>query len=181
MEVLSMKSWVFAAFLISGCALVACGDNSTDPPSNGSTATSGSTSSGGDGGNGGNGGNGGSGGNGGEGGASTTSSSSTGTPICDDTEDTCGRDTNTGCYKCATSGPCKEIFDACVKDKDGPCFKLASCLDGCSEDDDPAACTEECRTANADAVEAYDAIAKCTVCQECPESCSAADEPLCQQ
>ncbi|WP_438024381.1 hypothetical protein [Sorangium sp. So ce233] len=173
-----MKSWVFAAFLISGCALVACGDNSTDPPSNGSTTTSGSTSSGGDGGNGG-GGNGGNGGNGGEGGASTTSSSSTGTPTCEDTEDTCGRDTNTGCYKCAADGPCKEIINACVKDT--ACFALVSCLDPCSEQEDPAACDEECRTEHADVVEAHDAMAKCTICQECPESCGAAEQPFCQQ
>ncbi|WP_437732269.1 hypothetical protein [Sorangium sp. So ce1335] len=178
-----MKSWVFAAFLISGCALVACGDNSADPPKTGTT--SGSTGSGGNGGTGGsggsgNGGSGGEGGQGGQGGAGTTSSSSTGIPTCQDTEDTCGRDTNTGCYKCATDGPCKEILDACLKDKDGPCFKLATCLDGCSEKADPAACTEECRTVDADVVEAYDAIAKCTVCQECPDSCGAADEPLCQ-
>lgn len=180
-----MKSWVFAAFLISGCALVACGDNSTDPPSNGSTTSSGSTGSGGSGGNGGDGGGGGgnggggNGGSGGEAGASATSSSSTGIPTCDDTEDTCGRDTNTGCYKCAADGPCNDIIDACVKD--AACFKLVRCLDRCPDVEDPAACTETCRTENADVVEAYDAIAKCTICQECPESCGAAEEPLCQQ
>ncbi|WP_437875671.1 hypothetical protein [Sorangium sp. So ce513] len=178
-----MKSWVFAAVLISGCALVACGDNSTDPPNAGATSSgsAGSSGSGGNGGggNGGNGGGGGNGGSGGEAGASSTSSSSTGIPICDDTEDTCGRDTNTGCYKCAFDGACKATIEACVKDT--ACFRLVRCLDRCSDAEDPAACAETCRTDNADVVELHDAMDKCTICQECPDSCGAAENPLCQE
>ncbi|WP_437525765.1 hypothetical protein WME79_39540 [Sorangium sp. So ce726] len=177
-----MKSWVFAAVLISGCALVACGDDgNTSSGSSTSSSSSGSSSSGGgsggNGGNGGNGGSGGSGGAGGEGGASATSTSSTGTPTCDDTEDTCGRDTNTGCYKCAIDGPCKEVRKACVDSSD--CIDLVVCIDGCAEEEDPAACIETCRTDNAAGVAAYDALLTCTVCEECAESCDAAGEPVC--
>ncbi|MDC0684702.1 hypothetical protein [Sorangium atrum] len=178
-----MKSWVFAAVLISGCALVACGDDGNTPSGSSTTSSSGSSSSGGGngsgggGGNGGNGGSGGSGGAGGEGGASATSTSSTGTPTCDDTTDTCGRDTNTGCYKCAVDGPCKEVRKACVDSSD--CRALVVCIDGCAAEADPAACIETCRTDNAAGVEAYDALLTCTVCEECAERCDAAGEPVC--
>ncbi|KYF85990.1 hypothetical protein BE17_08215 [Sorangium cellulosum] len=176
-----MKSWVFAAFLISGCALVACGDdgNTATGGTTGTTGTTGTGGSGGSGGSGGNGGSGGDGGSGGNGGSSTTSSSSTGTPTCDETTDTCGRDDNTGCYKCAAEGPCKETIDNCVKDRD--CFALVRCLDRCTGEEDPAACAEQCRTDNAAVVEAYDAMAQCTICQECAENCAASEEPLCQE
>lgn len=177
-----MKSWVFAAFLISGCALVACGDDNTDPQastSSGSGSGSGSGGSGASGGSGGNGGNGGGGGSGGEAGASTTSSSSTGTPTCDDETDTCGSDTNTGCYKCAADDACSEFIDACVDDQEGPCFALALCVDDCSKEEDPATCVDECRTANEAGVEAYDAVTKCIVCEQCAERCGASEEPLC--
>ncbi|WP_437481296.1 hypothetical protein WME75_37290 [Sorangium sp. So ce1014] len=187
-----MKSWVFAAFLISGCALVACGDDNSNPPSTGSTASgsgSGSGGSGASGGSGGNGGEGGNGGSGGDGGASTTSSSSTGTPTptCDDETDTCGSDTNTGCYKCAAEGACSDVLDNCRgRNGDGgngggptPCIALASCMDGCSKEEDPATCVEECRTANEAGVEAYDAVTKCIVCEQCANNCGASEEPLC--
>jgi hypothetical protein len=177
-----MKSWVFAAVLISGCALVACGDDgTTSSGSSTTTSSSGSSSSGGGGGNGGgnggNGGNGGSGGAGGEGGASATSTSSTGTPTCDDTEDTCGRDTNKGCYKCAVDGPCKEVHQGCVDSDD--CIDVVVCIAECAAEEDPATCIETCRTDNAAGVEAYDALITCTVCEECAESCDAAGEPVC--
>jgi hypothetical protein len=177
-----MKSWVFAAVLISGCALVACGDDGTTSSGSSTTSSSGSSSSGGGGngggnGGGGNGGNGGNGGAGGEGGASATSTSSTGTPTCDDTEDTCGRDTNTGCYKCAVDGPCKEVHQGCVDSDD--CIDLVVCIAECAGEEEPATCIETCRTDNAAGVEAYDALLTCTVCEECAESCDAAGEPVC--
>ncbi|WP_437276972.1 hypothetical protein WME90_37865 [Sorangium sp. So ce375] len=178
-----MKSWVFAAFLISGCALVACGDDGNPSSSNSTTTTSssGSSSSGASGGNGGDGGNGGGaggeGGAGGGGGASATSSSSTGTPTCDETTDTCGRDTNTGCYKCAIDGPCKEVRQACVASDE--CKALVVCIAECAQQEDPATCIETCRTDNEAAVEAYDAFITCAVCEECADSCDAAGEPVC--
>lgn len=176
-----MKSWVFAAFLISGCALVACGDDSTGQSTSSSSSSTGgsggSGASGGSGGNGGVGGEGGNGGSGGEAGASTTSSSSTGIPTCDDTTDTCGSDNNTGCYKCAAEDVCKEFIDACVADE--ACLDVVKCIDRCSEEEDPATCVEECRTANEAAVETYDAIAKCTICEQCAKNCGASEEPLC--
>ncbi|WP_437588068.1 hypothetical protein [Sorangium sp. So ce1000] len=180
-----MKSWVFAAFLISGCALVACSDDGDTPSSSSTTSSSGSSTSGGNGGNGGSGGGGsngggGNGGGGGEAGASATSSSSTGTPpTCDDTTDTCGRDDNTGCYKCATDGPCKEVRQSCVDSKE--CRALVKCIGDCGEDADPATCIETCRTTNAVAVDAYDAFITCTVCEECAERCDAGGEPVCNQ
>ncbi|XXX82795.1 hypothetical protein WMF30_45925 [Sorangium sp. So ce134] len=186
MEVLGMKSWVFAAVLISGCALVACGDDGSTT-SNGSTGSPGSGSggsgaSGGNGGNGGNGGDGGSGGTGGDGGASTASSSSTGNPpTCDDETDTChGDNTNTGCYECAAADDvCGEFIDACVADLEGPCIALASCIEDCSEAEDPDTCVDECRTANEAGVEAYDAITNCIICEQCAKNCGASEEPVC--
>ncbi|WP_437568781.1 hypothetical protein [Sorangium sp. So ce542] len=179
-----MKSWVFAAFLISGCALVACGDDNTDPPNNGTTSSSngsgGSGASGGNGGNGGSGGDAGGGGSGGDGGASTTSSSSTGIPTCDDTTDACGSDDGTGCYKCAADDACKDFIDACVDDDaDMGCFDLVKCVDRCSDEEDPATCIDDCRTENEAGVEAYDAITKCIVCEQCAQNCGASEEPLC--
>ncbi|AUX36542.1 MULTISPECIES: hypothetical protein [Sorangium] len=177
-----MKSWVFAAFLISGCALVACGDDNTDPPNTGTTTSSsnGSGGSGTSGGNGGNGGEAGGGGSGGDGGAGAASSSSTGIPTCDDTTDECGRSDNSGCYKCATDGPCKEALDSCVSDREqGGCLKLAQCVDKCSDEAEPETCIEGCRTDHANGVEAFDALIQCTICQECADSCGASEEPLC--
>ncbi|XXX79428.1 hypothetical protein WMF30_11695 [Sorangium sp. So ce134] len=107
-----------------------------------------------------------------------TSSTAAGTPACDDETDTCGSDTNTGCFKCAMAGPCYEFREACLADDD--CIALFGCVGDCSEEDDPASCIEECRMDHETAVEIYDAIAKCTICEQCAYTCDAANEPVCQ-
>lgn len=178
-----MKSWVFAAFLISVCALAACDDGET-----GLGNTSGSGATGGDGGSGSTSGTGGGtgggsdGGGSGEGGAGASTSTSSGPPTCEESSDSCGRDTNSGCYRCAADGPCKEVIAACVNDEsDTGCFYLMACIYECSKDADPAACEAECRTKYTDGEEAYNAIIRCTICDECAESCGASEEPMCQQ
>jgi hypothetical protein len=157
-EVLSMKSWALAAIWISVGVLPACGSSET----------------------GGNGGGGG--GSGGNGGATTTTTTTTSTssgPVCDSNPEGCGDRENTGCYKCAVDGACKSYVEACRSDDE--CIALITCLDPCGENPDSDACIADCRTQSPQGATVYDAAIKCITCDECPNDCNAAEEPLCQQ
>jgi hypothetical protein len=166
-EVLIMKSWALAAILVSIGAFVACSD------------------SGGTGGNGGTGAGDGAGGTGGKTSSSSstsstsdTSSSSSGMSICDDTETDCGGDSRSGCWKCATDGPCQSTLADCVAGND-ECSALVACLDVCGTAPDPT-CISDCRAQHPDGTEGYDAIIRCITCDQCPTACNAEGEPLCQ-
>ena len=145
-EVLSMKSWAFAAIFVSVAALAACDDD----------------------------GSGGDGGNGGTGGtttstttSSTTTTTATGCDSGDTTGDSCG-DSMSGCLFCALEGNCADELDTCQTTPD--CVAFVACLDPCMD----AACEEQCVTDHAEGAGVYNELSSCAVCEECIVDCDAA-------
>jgi len=96
-------------------------------------------------------------------GPTTTSASSTGGGgTCDQSSDC-----NT-CQACAVNGSCSDEADACTGNAE--CNALLDCFAGCSDD----ACTQACWDAHPGGQAAYDAVAVCILCNECPITCDGA-------
>ncbi|MCK9523648.1 MAG: hypothetical protein M0R76_11515 [Proteobacteria bacterium] len=75
-----------------------------------------------------------------------------------------------GCWFCATHGPCKPAYSACLGD--GTCKALKDCLDNCDGASDWQGCSSNCYNAYPGGRQLYDAYLDCMYCEACVSDCA---------
>jgi hypothetical protein len=67
------------------------------------------------------------------------------------------------CQTCADNGPCASALSACNGDPN--CLDVSACAGPCGAD---ATCLQSCYSANPSGQLAYQTLANCVYCQQCP-------------
>jgi hypothetical protein len=81
--------------------------------------------------------------------------------VCD------GKETCNECLSCARANPCAPQLDSCLNNS--ACVNLNDCLDLCGGD---LGCQQDCYTGNQQGIAAYNALADCLYCDQCPGDCA---------